>query len=745
MLERLELNFFKKHEHLTIDFAGGLNGIVGKNYHGKSTILQGILFCLGGARMVPGVRLATRGTNSGFKQRLWFTIEGKGRYLVERTKTSANLARLDPEGDQELVASGAGPVNNAMAELLGMPLRRFAQIKYAKQKAADAILKYGSTELFKIITEITGLERIGTVLDKVTADLSVQRKVVEALPLVELAAKRDELAVVAQQLKHALSDERAVKETLADQVTMHDRLVSQEKQLQADVNSLQLLTRDMRQADGLFSSCRSRKESVEARLAELHTSAEQLKGDHPDLGVACAAWEKQRQALLAEERESRTVAADVAALTREVSGLDDHDHDLEEALEDAQTTLDVLGEPQTQERLDSLREALQSLKEQHAVTASALRQAKTALASGACPACDRPFEHFDCASAESLVAEHAATLATLDVDIEAAAEDLMRTEAALKAWNKAHAVVINQEDALRDFRERAQKSRARLAEQSTRLTELTAADLLQGFASELEQRLEKGRQVQSTLQHKEEEHVVAQRDYKAASTAQASAAMTLLAKLKGIGAEDLDQVSQRLEEVQEMAAARARDVSHFQTLLEAKRLEVHSSMTTARLLEQALTADEANNAKSLAAEALAQQLEELQQFIRKNRDRYSKQVWDVFMASASQFASATTGGVIEALSRDASGAFTFLEEGFDMALEEGSGAQLAIIGCAVQMALAEAAQSPLNILLMDEPTADMDPEHALAFSTMLASSGKQVVLVTHRELDGAVFDHLIAL
>jgi len=80
-----------------------------------------------------------------------------------------------------------------------------------------------------------------------------------------------------------------------------------------------------------------------------------------------------------------------------------------------------------------------------------------------------------------------------------------------------------------------------------------------------------------------------------------------------------------------------------------------------------------------------------------------------------------------------------------MSLEEGSGAQLAIIGVAVQMALAEAAQCPLDILLMDEPTADMDAEHALAFSTLLAGSGKQTVIVTHREMDSAVFDNTITL
>jgi ABC-type transport system involved in cytochrome bd biosynthesis fused ATPase/permease subunit len=63
----------------------------------------------------------------------------------------------------------------------------------------------------------------------------------------------------------------------------------------------------------------------------------------------------------------------------------------------------------------------------------------------------------------------------------------------------------------------------------------------------------------------------------------------------------------------------------------------------------------------------------------------------------------------------------------------------------VQLALDAAALSPLNLVLMDEPTADMDPERALAFSTLLAGSGKQVVMVTHREMDGAVFDNTLEI
>ena len=56
MLLSLSLRNFKKHESLDVDFTAGLNGIYGSNYKGKTTILYGILFALGGASQVPGTQ-----------------------------------------------------------------------------------------------------------------------------------------------------------------------------------------------------------------------------------------------------------------------------------------------------------------------------------------------------------------------------------------------------------------------------------------------------------------------------------------------------------------------------------------------------------------------------------------------------------------------------------------------------------------------------------------------------------------
>jgi DNA repair exonuclease SbcCD ATPase subunit len=60
MIHSLKLRNFKKHSALDIEFTTGLNGIFGPNYTGKTTILYGILYALGGASHVPGTNIQNR-------------------------------------------------------------------------------------------------------------------------------------------------------------------------------------------------------------------------------------------------------------------------------------------------------------------------------------------------------------------------------------------------------------------------------------------------------------------------------------------------------------------------------------------------------------------------------------------------------------------------------------------------------------------------------------------------------------
>ena len=96
--------------------------------------------------------------------------------------------------------------------------------------------------------------------------------------------------------------------------------------------------------------------------------------------------------------------------------------------------------------------------------------------------------------------------------------------------------------------------------------------------------------------------------------------------------------------------------------------------------------------------------------------------------------------------READGPFSYPEGGHTFSVKGcASGAQKSIMGLGVQFALAEMLPTSMQTVLLDEPSADMDAEHSAALAALLRSTGKQVILVSHREMDAAVADHVIAL
>lgn len=745
MLKKLELNYFKKHEKLTVDFAEGLNGITGPNYKGKSTILLGILFCLGGSRMVPGSRIATRGTNAGFKQTLWFEIPGKGGYIVQRTKTAANLRRLDAAGLEELVASGTTPVNNAIAELLGMPLRRFAQIKYAKQKAADAILKAGSGELFKIVTELTGLERIMSVLSLLDNDLKVHRHILELTPCIDMAPKQDEQRLCRFEMEAATIRLELATSAMKDFGLELEQVEQEERRLIDARNEVLDAKRVRDSATQALDDCGRRLEVMQERLNGLQLESLHLcGGEELVLAERITKLTEGLATITEQERKSRDASVQVVALTRACAGLTDGEDKLAMEVELANNLLLSLPTPDPVE-LERTEGELNRLKGQRPEYAHKVKHARAALEHGVCDGCQRPMEDFNPQEASEAVGAAVAELSAVDGRIAELQERWTELDTRQTKHTRAQEDHRRKMTALGDYRSHAGDLRHSLAVESLKLAALPNADNLKEELVALSELLDIARQLLRNLNNSITEVKVTDQAYGSAEKAQSEADQKYHSVLASHNLFHVEHANELLEVQQRLKVDLKTHRDSVMEILDKEREATSQLMTQVRLLEQEIATGAANNAKHEEAHRKVSSMDQLRDLIRGNRDRYSKQVWNVFMASASLFASTLTGGYMESLSRDSEGAFTFFEEGFEMSLDEGSGAQLAIIGCAVQMALADAAQCPLDVILMDEPTADMDPEHALAFSTLLAASGKQVIMVSHRELDSSVFNHSITL
>jgi len=176
--------------------------------------------------------------------------------------------------------------------------------------------------------------------------------------------------------------------------------------------------------------------------------------------------------------------------------------------------------------------------------------------------------------------------------------------------------------------------------------------------------------------------------------------------------------------------------------LKVKRAESDSDLRSCR--EKISTAEKSNETHDKLSKKL-NTAKELNKYLRDNRDRYTGEVWDFFLGSASTFVSDCTNGAITEIQRTESGQFQFVEDDEVMGIKDASGAQEAIMGLSVQMALAQAAQCPLDILLVDEPTADMDAEHSMAVAGMLSTKGHQVIAISHREMDASLCNNVILL
>jgi hypothetical protein len=149
---------------------------------------------------------------------------------------------------------------------------------------------------------------------------------------------------------------------------------------------------------------------------------------------------------------------------------------------------------------------------------------------------------------------------------------------------------------------------------------------------------------------------------------------------------------------------------------------------------------------SLSAQAhRLQKLTQLVKYLKSNRDRFVQQTWQELLSYASEFVSEATAGDIKGIARSEQGEFVYLEDSQEMPIELASGMQRAILGVAVKLAMSAALGSSFPVLLLDEISAAASDENSLILTDLLARTGQQVFLVTHRQADSAVAQSVLAL
>lgn len=726
MIHSLKLTNFRKHANLAVDFTAGLNGIFGPNYTGKTTILYGVLFCLGGISSVPCKSVYKSGTST-FLAEMKFDILGK-TYVVSRTKSSAKLFEVKDGkwgDDDTMIANSTSVVNKQIEKLLGMTMKRFCQIRYSRQKFTSALLTLGAAELHNILSDVSGADFVQKVLDRLdkmrigldgelkgrveidaagleatlqqlTGDLWTKEKDVEAAEIAKtLAAATMKAKVEAADNLHAgrasyvayIARLSSLSETLKKQTTKVDEASKELVELPPEFLP-----------EGLAALRKQLAEGTETLAAIV-----KLEADHAKLGDRVSMAEKKLGAAKAgHEAAMAALQGPEPVLPPELAGLE--------------------------AEVNSLRDEVRALQVK-------AKDKIDAIESGVCRTCLRPLdEHFDPEAEEVALA---ALQEELEVKVALGLQktDLLRTstgiyDKAKKAWDEASRGLKSAELAWMSANEDYEEATAALAALSKVETDsATVRAANESFKDGI-------RKAESDMERRR--RAVERLADATAELDETSKAITSLAKVDEVSDEVLAAgVLER--EAATVEASKAAE-THRQLVSQLSDLKADI-----RRVELDIGVAKATNEQigKLATRMLS--IKALQKFLKESKDEYMRDVWNVLMADATSLVIGASSGAIEGLERTEDGQFSYTEDGNTYNVSEASGAQAAIMGLAVQTALARALPPVLDVLLIDEPTADMDEEHSMTFSLLLPSRAAQVICVSHSRMDSSTCTNVIDL
>ena len=712
MLTKLVLENFKKHKDLVLDLSSGLNLVTGPNYVGKSTVLQAIRYAFEGASAVPGGKaVITRHGEKNHKVELAMQVNGND-YVITRTLTKATLTR-----NGEVIAKSASVVTGHLAELLGMSGQRFGQLRYAQQKKTDALLTLGATELHKIVGEVSRVEVVNEVITKCGTAVSECNGGLSVLPEVDVAHLQEQVGDLSS---FAVTAHTELSE-LVDQIDRKNQVLTvQRESLKAAERDFLMASQRNEERIALKATSEGMAQDIDAAklkvamLAGAGIAANELR-DHMEYALGV-----QRE-LFNQVAKVRALRAELATVTKQAEGSTAEVDKYIQLLEGHDGLHDTA----------PLRHQVEEAFKEKAAAESKIMELQASIASGMCPTCKRPYE--EGLNVESIQRQ----ISDLTTDLPTLARTYTRLNKELAACQMSNA-------SLSKTTERLDSAKETLATQRAH-----CVDLLNRIAVENKDEPEEQlAEVETRISNYREEERAASAAELELNTAKSSM-MTLetafnqtLDRITELGPEEMvGDISKFAEEVTELEAS----IAELTSVYTPKSHEYTRLTGSLDALNKEMASGLAQSEQRRALEERLGTASSLGKYLRKNRDRFMEQVWSGIMGQASTFAAACTGGAVTAVGRDNKGKFTFTEGGEELPVAAASGAQQSLMGLGVQLAMASMLPSPLATILLDEPGSDMDQEHSLTLATLLAADHNQLLMVSHRELDGAVANNTIAL
>lgn len=273
------LKYFLKHEEIEVEFSEGLNVIRGANEAGKSALMEGIGYCLGGSSMLSRTIGDTVNWNAKGKASLKTEVDfvcNDQSYLCKRSVSGAELFR----GDQ-LYVTGQNEVTAEVERLFAIPAGKMALTMFAYDEDIRGVLSAGNTaaaEFIEKIADFAGLDKLitdvaasipsGPTSALVELQAETEKKLEELPGQIEVNLREEEIAQAATRLAQEETDLATLRE--AKQVILGQLVELKSKQRDkelAEVETKQIALRVDKLRLNLSEFEPARKQLLEAEKA----------------------------------------------------------------------------------------------------------------------------------------------------------------------------------------------------------------------------------------------------------------------------------------------------------------------------------------------------------------------------------------------------------------------------------------------------------------------------------------------
>jgi DNA repair exonuclease SbcCD ATPase subunit len=789
LIKRVQIKNFTIHRDLDLVFGPGINGIVGTNGSGKSSVLDAIRFAITGTSIGDGGKTdnVTFGETQG---RVVVQFEhGDSAYTIRRDFGKKNAQMLQkPDGT---VIDKLAEIDAFIEGLLGTTIQSLLENVFVPQGAIESILFSTTTKRLKEIQQIVGLQRAADAEKALGAELgryNVTIGLKEQLDSAEGARKASKVALQSKvdELEKLRGD---VEKLRVSEAFLNGVLAAQAnngaiKQATARVKSTGTDLKEAEEArERVAADLKLVEETVEALAPLAETARKQIITAEAHRHNADRVKELKKQL---EEAQAGLVKIGEAPSEEDVAKAESKHGTIATALRTRTAQLngtmarpEMPGEKEALEAQAKAEEAYRELrkidptvdtKEDYALLETIKRKEadlKT-FESGTCPTCHQPVANFDVAAAKveieqltvKLVASRTARRGAHEVAVQAAIEARRQTTTAVMAIEDAAKSALKKVvERLTSEESEARAHLTRLQAQLSAWKNLTSrADMFRGQlgsvkdgplddvdTSALQKCVDDHQtaklrcaELRNSLGHHVQSVGKAKQEYDGAR-----AALEQLGRLAELPSEE--EVAKAKQDCAALAtrSAEFRAASDDVSMLEVREQQYAEAVARLKRQMEAEAKDAAwvglvkRTREALHVNGLPSMLMREYAAVLNRRMAYYLRLWEA--------------PFVMSLDDD----LAFVAEFNDgMVLSAGrlSGGQKIVGATSFRFTMADTFARQVGLLILDEPSNYLDKDNVVHLQQLLlklkdlaGSTGKQIILVTHEESLKGFFDRSIVI